>query len=104
MNLKIWGLKLFLKGKLPSFVYKIAGRKAAKIAQLEDKMDTKKWYKSKGVVTGIVTLVIGLYISVDTQIGPLAGFDLPNIPEWVFTFLGAMGIYSRVVANTEITK
>ena len=67
-------------------------------------METKSWYKSKGVITGIVTLVIGLYIAVDTQIGPVAGFDLPNIPEWIFTILGAMGIYSRVTATALVTK
>jgi len=67
-------------------------------------METKKWYKSKGLWTGIVTTLIGAYVSVDTQVGPNAGFDLPNIPDIVFVFLGALGIYSRATADTKLTK
>jgi hypothetical protein len=89
---------------LKNLVVKIATKKVADKLNLEEgKMeDGKKWYRSKGVLTGIVTVLIGLYTGVDTQVGPQAGFDLPNIPELVFVVLGALGIYSRVVADKEI--
>ena len=64
--------------------------------------DSKKWWQSKGVWTGIITSVIGLYTSIDTQLGPQMGFDLPAIPEFVYILLGALGIYSRKVAKKEI--
>lgn len=65
---------------------------------------TTKWYKSKGVITGIVTVIIGVYSLVDTALGPQLGFDLPQIPEWIFILLGSLGIYSRVNTTGTITK
>ena len=59
-------------------------------------MNTKKWYLSKGVLTGIVTGLLGIYAT----IAPNAGW--PSIPDWVFALLGGMGIYTRVTADTKI--
>jgi len=60
-------------------------------------METKKaWYLSKGVWAGIIAVVIAAYSSASSQ------FGLPAIPEFVFGILGALGVYSRVVAKTEI--
>jgi hypothetical protein len=82
-----------------SFFAKIAGKFAAKKLDLQgdEKMDeSKKWYQSKGVWTGVVTALLGAYVT----LAPV--FKLPAIPEWIFTFLGAMGIYSRISADTKI--
>lgn len=60
-------------------------------------METKPWYVSKGVWTGIVTGVLGVYATLALQ------FHWPAVPDWIFTILGAMGIYSRVNATTTIS-
>jgi hypothetical protein len=105
MSLKTFAVNLFLKGRLLKFVYVLIGKKVAKELNLQEgKMDSKKWYQSKGVLTGIVTVIIGLYTSVDVTLAPQLGFDLPSIPEWIFVLLGAIGVYSRTVANTTIEK
>lgn len=82
-----------------NFFAKLAGKKAADILKLQEasKMDsTKKWWQSKGVWTGVVTGLVAIY-------GSLApGLNLPHIPEWVFTILGGMGVYTRVTADTKI--
>lgn len=107
MGLKEWGLKLFFKGKLPNFVYRFVGAKVAKILNLQeggmvDQVEAKKWYKSKGVLTGVVTVLIALYSTVGTALAPQLGWNLPPIPEWIFAILGSLGVYSRVVADKKI--
>ncbi len=89
---------------IKKWLYKFAGKVIAKKLRLEDgKMtDSKKWYKSKGVWTGIITVLVALYQGIDTQIGPQFGFDLPTIPNIVYVILGGMGVYSRKVAKTII--
>ncbi len=64
--------------------------------------ETKKWYQSKGVWTGIVATLVGLYGLLDANVAPALGFDMPDIPSIVFTVLGAMGIYARTSANKKI--
>jgi hypothetical protein len=76
---------------------KLAGKFISSKIKLEDKMDdTKKWYLSKGVWTGIVTALMGLYLSLAPQL------HLPAVPEWIFALLGAVGVYTRVSANAKI--
>ncbi len=89
-----------------NLIAKIAAKKADGVLGLEEgaAMDTKKWYKSKGVWAGVVSVLLGVYMGVDAQIAPQAGFDLPDIPEWVYVFLGALGVYGRAKADTVITK
>lgn len=62
----------------------------------------KKWYQSKNVWTGIVTVLIGIYSLIQASLAPVLGFTLPAIPEWLFTVLGAIGIYTRVSATKTI--
>lgn len=57
---------------------------------------TKPWYQSKGVWVGVVSVVLAAYGTAAVQ------FNLPHIPEWIFSLLGAAGIYSRVTADTKI--
>jgi hypothetical protein len=91
---------------IKNLIVKIAARKAAKALDLrEGPMDSeKKWYRSKGVLTGIVTVLIGTYESVRFAIAPQVGWNLPEIPPFVYTILGAIGIYARVSATTVVTK
>jgi hypothetical protein len=89
---------------LKNFLVKLAAKKAAKVLKLEDgPMDeSKKWYKSKGVLTGIVTVLFGTYEAVKLSLAPQMGWTLPDIPPLVYTVLGALGIYSRVVASEKV--
>ena len=84
--------------KLTDFFYRWVGRRIAdKIDLKEGYMeDTKKWYQSKNIWTGVVTAIVGLYLSLAPQ------FHWPNIPDWIFTILGAIGVYTRVTASTKI--
>lgn len=83
---------------MPDFVLKFLGRRISDKLNLEEGImnDTKKWYLSKGIWTGVITAVIGLYLSLAGQ------FHWPAIPEWIFTVLGAIGVYSRMAATTKI--
>lgn len=80
-----------------TFFAKLAGKFMAKKMKLEDgPMDTKPWYKSKGIWTGIVTVLVASYATAAAQ------FHLPAIPEFLFALLGAAGIYTRATAETKI--
>ena len=103
MSLKTWAIGLVLRGKLPNWAYALIGKKIAKVVNLQEgNMDTKKWYQSRNVWTGVVTVLIGLYTSVDVSLGTSLGFDLPNIPEFVFVILGTLGVYTRVTTTKTI--
>lgn len=58
--------------------------------------ETKKWFQSKTVITGVVTGLLGIYNAT------AHGLGLPVIPEYIYTVLAALGIYSRVVAKAAI--
>ena len=81
---------------IASLIGKFVGRK---LKLQEGPMDDKKkWYQSKGIITGIVTVLVATYATAAGQ------FNLPAIPEWVFALLGAAGLYSRAVATKEISS
>lgn len=112
MGLKTYLVSLALKGKLPKWMYRLAGKKIAKILDLkEDKEMTeelkngegKKWWKSKSILNGIVIVIIGTYETVRLSLAPQMGWNLPAIPEFLYVILGAIGIYSRKVADTKIS-
>ena len=65
-------------------------------------MDNKKWYLSKGIWAGIITVVIGAA----TGIATLFGVDLNGnaIFGLVISVLGALGLYSRATADSKIVK
>lgn len=87
-----------------NILVKLAAKKAAKMLKLEEgPMDeSKKWYKSKGVITGIITVLIGTYEAVKVSVAPQVGWTLPDIPPLVYTILGALGVYARVVATSKV--
>lgn len=81
-----------------NFFAKIAGKYvASKIDLQEDsKMDTKPWYQSKTIWTAVVGGLLGLYQAVS------AVHALPAIPPFVFTLLGALGLYGLRTSDTKI--
>ena len=83
---------------IPDFILKMFGRRVADKLDLqeENNMETKDWYKSKGIWTAVVSGVIGLYQAVSLV------HPLPPIPTFVFTLLGAMGLYSLRTADAKI--
>ena len=84
--------------KIPNFIGRMIGTRIAKKLDLgETTMDEKKpWYKSKTILTGVVTVLVAAYNTAHVQ------FNLPAIPEFVFAILGAIGVYSRTVATEKI--
>ena len=63
-------------------------------------MGEKKWWLSKTVWAGIITVALGVLKLVDQQFGlTLAEGPIVNA---VIAVLGALGIYGRVSADTEI--
>lgn len=90
-------------GFLKNFAAKFIGKKIAKELDLkEGPVENKKWYASKGVWTGIVTILVAGYESARATLAPAMGWQLPEIPPITFTLLGAMGVYSRAVAKSKI--
>lgn len=82
-----------------TFFAKLAGRFLANKLDLQEdsKMDDKKpWYKSKGVWSGAVAVLLAGYGMASTK------FGLPAVPEWIYAILGTLGVYSRVTADTKI--
>ena len=59
---------------------------------------TKKWYASKAIWAGVITVLVASYNAASAQ------FGLPPIPDFVFGILAALGIYGRVASTTVIKK
>lgn len=64
--------------------------------------NSKNWYQSKTIWTGVVTILIAVYQVVVPLLASSFGIVLPAIPEWLFVILGALGIYARKTATTVI--
>jgi uncharacterized membrane protein len=63
-------------------------------------METKKWYASKGIWAGIITIVLGGA----EGIAQLFGFSLVSNPIYslVVSVLGALGLYARATATSVV--
>jgi hypothetical protein len=72
------------------------------IKEVKKFMKTKKWYESKTIWSGIIVIFTAVYNTVRPPLEQYFGVYLPEIPDWVYTILGALGIYGRVVANKKI--
>ena len=84
---------------MPKWIAYIVGKFIGNKLNLQEdtKMDgSKKWYQSKTVWAGVVSVLIAGYSAA------ASAFGLPVIPEWVFAILGTIGIYSRVTATNKI--
>ena len=87
--------------KLPDFVLRFLGREVATKLDLKEnsQMDkSKPWWQSKTIISAAIAAVIGVY----NAVGGVKG--LPPIPDWIFSVLAGIGIYSRVTATTTISS
>lgn len=64
-------------------------------------METKKWYQSRTIISGLLTLVLAAYM--------FARNFVPSLPEppdgfveMALGILASIGIFGRVTANTKI--
>lgn len=85
---------------------KFVAKKIEDVLDLQEvnTMDEKKWWKSKGIWTGVVTVIIAAYETAQKALAPQFGWNLPEIPAFVYAVLGTLGIYTRAIADTKITK
>lgn len=105
MGLKSWIAKKAVTGKLPLWVYRLVGRRVAKVLKLEEKMGdqievvNKPWYKSKAKWAGILA---GLFAAVQ-PISTAFGHPI-QIPLWVYELLAGLGIYGVRDAIKPVEK
>lgn len=94
-----------IKNKITEKALVVLAKQIGKKLNLkEDKgmIDKKEWYKSKTVWAGIITILITLYNTARPMLFEFFNVNLPEIPAWIYTILGALGIYGRVTAKSEI--
>ncbi|MCX7716693.1 MAG: hypothetical protein N2Z73_04680 [Endomicrobia bacterium] len=95
-----------IKKSIPDLFLIVLAKQIKKQLNLkEDKpgmIDKKEWYKSKTVWAGIITILITVYNTARPVVIENFGINLPEIPGWVYTILGALGIYGRVSAKNAI--
>lgn len=91
--------------KLPNWVYRFVGTRLSDKLDLKEgiPVDTKKWYQSKTIWSGVATILFGTYELTRAHLAPNMGWALPEIPSWVLTILGGMGIYGRMVGTKQIS-
>jgi hypothetical protein len=91
-------------GWVKNLIIKKAAKKFADKLDLQEgpMEEGKSWWKSKGVISGIAAVLLGTYEAVRINLAPQVGWHIPEIPPVLFTVLGALGIYSRVVAGKVI--
>lgn len=87
---------------MPKWIASLIGKYVGKKLKLEDgPMDgTKKWYTSKGIWTGIVTIIIGILTFVDQNFN--TSITTSPVYATIITILGAIGLYSRKTADKTI--
>ena len=81
---------------MPKWIANLIGKYIKGKIKLEDGMDTTKWYKSRRMWNGVVIVVIGAYETAALQ------FGLPSIPPFVYSILGALGLYLNKTSKTVI--
>lgn len=91
---------------IPDFVLKLIGKEIGSKLDLQEgpMNDTKKWFQSKTIWTAVVTGLIGIYNVVAISVLPAFGHTAPAIPDFIFTILGAIGVYTRATATTQISS
>lgn len=84
-----------------SFFAMIIGKIIKKESGLQEGVmdDTKPWYKSKTIISGIASGLMGIYLSLIA-----GGVHLPPVPPWIITLLSGIGIYGRFSADTKISS
>ncbi|MFN3551407.1 MAG: hypothetical protein ACK4WJ_06340 [Endomicrobiia bacterium] len=84
------------------FLISVAKQIGKKLFKEDKNMDKKHWWQSKTIWSGIITILITVYNTIRPLLSENFGINLPEIPSVVYTILGALGIYGRVVANQKI--
>ena len=103
MSVKGWIGKKFLEGKLPLWMYRLAGKIAASKIKLKeinmaDPVESKKWFLSKTIWAAIIGVILGAVTPISTAFGhPIV------VPSWVFEILAGLGLYSLRTADTKIS-
>lgn len=102
MSLKSWMVEKFVKGDLPDFIYRLAGKIAAKKIGLKeinmaDPVESKKWFLSKTIWTAIIAAVLGAVTGISTALGHPIVF-----PNFILEILAGFGLYSLRVGDKEI--
>lgn len=59
---------------------------------------SKKWWQSKTIWAGVVAILIAGYNAGAAQ------FGWPEIPEFVYALLAALGVYGRAFATRMVVK
>lgn len=91
MGIKAWLIGVALRGKLPLWAYRLAGKSVAK--KLEEIMadqstENKPWYKSKAKWAAVITGLVAAIQPFSTAIGHPV-----QVPLWVTQFLMGLGLY-----------
>ena len=60
--------------------------------------NSKSWYRSKTIWSGIVAVSLAAYNEAAKQ------FGLPVTPDFVYALLGALGIYGRATAKSVVSS
>jgi hypothetical protein len=63
-------------------------------------MGTKKWWTSKAVWAGIITVVVATLQAIDSAVG--TNLMTSPIISVILTLAGAFGVYGRVAAKDKI--
>lgn len=66
-------------------------------------MNTKSWWQSKTIWTGILGVAFALYDAFRMAVQANFGTTFPEVPVWIFGILGAFGIVFRTVTTTRIS-
>lgn len=59
-------------------------------------MGEKSWWQSKTIWAGVVAIALAAYNA------GAAAFGWPEIPEFVYGLLAALGVYGRAVATERV--
>lgn len=84
---------------MKNFIAKLVGKYLKNEIKLEDTVDnveTKKWWKSKRIWNGVAIVLIGAYESAATY------FGYPNIPPFIYSLLGGLGIVLNKTSTAVI--
>lgn len=60
--------------------------------------NSKTWWRSKTIWSGIVAVSLAAYNEAAKQ------FGLPVTPDFVYALLGALGIYGRATATSVVSR
>jgi len=90
---------------LDNLLAKFVGKKIGKQLDLtEGPMETSKpWWKSQTIWSDVLTIVAGVWPLLQEVLAG-HGINLPAIPGYLLTLLGAAGIHGRITANKTLSS